>query len=126
MLRRGHLPQFRLYRVAQGFVRGQSFYHTGLGIGFAVPAGFALDNTQAAVLASGTDGTALRFDSATLNAGETLTAYLNSGWVNGLQASSIRTLTVSGLPDGTLIHGTGRVRDVTGAGARAGVTIAVN
>jgi uncharacterized repeat protein (TIGR01451 family) len=35
-------------------------------------------------------------------------------------------VTVSGLPDGTLIRGTARVRDVAGAAARAGVATAVN
>ena len=34
-------------------------------------------------------------------------------------------VTVSGLPDGTLLHGTARVRDVAGAAARAGVTTVV-
>jgi uncharacterized repeat protein (TIGR01451 family) len=34
-------------------------------------------------------------------------------------------VTVSGLPDGYLIHGTARVRDVAGAAARAGVTTPV-
>jgi len=84
--------------TAQGFVRGLDFYHTGLGIAFAVTPGFSLDNTQAAVLAVGADGTALRFDSATLRAGETLDAYLRSGWVNGLQTGTIRPLTIAGLP----------------------------
>ncbi|MGV8839373.1 MAG: M48 family metalloprotease [Bauldia sp.] len=84
--------------TAQGFVRGLNFYHTGLGITFAVSPGYNLDNTQAAVLASGADGTALRFDSAPLRAGETLDAYLRSGWVNGLQPSTIRPMTIGGLP----------------------------
>jgi uncharacterized repeat protein (TIGR01451 family) len=35
-------------------------------------------------------------------------------------------VTVAGLPDGTLIHATARVRDVVGSAARAGVTTAVN
>jgi len=83
---------------AQGFVRGLNFYHTGLGIGFAVTPGFSLDNTQAAVLAVGPDGMALRFDASTLRPGETLDAFLRSGWVNGLQTSTIRPFTISGLP----------------------------
>jgi uncharacterized repeat protein (TIGR01451 family) len=35
-------------------------------------------------------------------------------------------VTVAGLPDGTLIHATARVRDVVGSAARAGITTAVN
>ncbi len=82
----------------QGFVRGRAFYHATLGIAFAVPEGFVLDNTLSAVLAIDADGTALRFDSVTLGAGESLAAYLNSGWVSGLRTGSIRALTIDGLP----------------------------
>ncbi|MGD9738257.1 MAG: M48 family metalloprotease [Bauldia sp.] len=83
---------------AEGFIRGRNFYHPDLGIGFAVPDGFVLDNTQSAVLAMGADGTALRFDSVTLSGRETLNAYLTSGWVNGLDQSSIRATTIGGMP----------------------------
>lgn len=84
--------------AAQGFIRGLNFYHTRLGIGFAVSPGYSLDNTQAAVLAVGPDGVALRFDAATLGPGETLDAYLRSGWVNGLQTATIQPLSIAGLP----------------------------
>lgn len=83
---------------AEGFIRGRNFYHPALGIGFGVPEGFVLDNTQSAVLAMGEDGTALRFDSVTLSRGETLDAYLKSGWVNGLDPSSIQATAIGGLP----------------------------
>ncbi|MCX5494644.1 M48 family metalloprotease [Kaistia dalseonensis] len=82
---------------SQGFVRGKLFLHPSLGVGFAVPDGFVLDNTSDAVLATGPDGTALRFDGANLPPGTSLTDYLASGWVNGLDKASIRTFTVNGL-----------------------------
>lgn len=82
---------------SQGFVRGKTFLHPTLGVGFVVPEGFVLDNTSDAVLATGPDGTALRFDGANLPAGSSLSAYIASGWVNGLDAGSIRTFTVNGL-----------------------------
>jgi predicted Zn-dependent protease len=82
----------------QGYVRDRSFVHPSLGIGFTVPEGFVIDNTSDAVLATGTDGTALRFDAVRLAAGADLGAYLNSGWVNGLDQGSIRRFTVGGLP----------------------------
>lgn len=81
----------------QGFVRGRSFYHAGLAITFSVPDGYALDNTQEAVLATGSDGTALRFDAVTVAPDQSLTDYLQSGWVNGLDPSTIRSTTISGL-----------------------------
>ncbi|MBB3931455.1 putative Zn-dependent protease [Kaistia hirudinis] len=82
---------------SQGFVRGKTFLHPTLGIGFAVPDGFVLDNTSDAVLATGPDGTALRFDGANLPAGSSLATYIASGWVNGLDAASIKTFQVNGL-----------------------------
>ena len=82
---------------SQGFVRGKTFLHPTLGVGFAVPDGFVLDNTSDAVLATGPDGTALRFDGANLPAGSSLATYIASGWVNGLDANSIRTFDINGL-----------------------------
>ncbi|HWJ74944.1 MAG TPA: M48 family metalloprotease [Kaistia sp.] len=82
---------------SQGFVRGKTFMHPSLGVGFAVPDGFVLDNTSDAVLATGPDGTALRFDGANLPAGSSLAAYIASGWVNGLDTTTIKTFTVNGL-----------------------------
>jgi predicted Zn-dependent protease len=81
---------------SQGFVRDRKFLHPGLAIGFAVPAGFILDNTSEAVLATGPDGTALRFDAVTLGSATDITAYLKSGWVNGLDQRSIQTFTANG------------------------------
>ncbi len=82
----------------QGFVRGRVFYHADLAIAFAVADGFTLDNTQEAVLATAGDGTALRFDAVGIPPGQSLADYLRSGWVNGLDAGSVRDLTINGLP----------------------------
>ncbi len=82
---------------SQGFVRDRMFIHPGLAIGFAVPEGFVIDNTSDAVLATGVDGTALRFDAVGLAQGTDLADYLKSGWINGLDASSIRSFSVNGL-----------------------------
>ena len=82
----------------QGFVRGRSFLHKALGIGFTVPDGFTLENTPQAVLASDGKGTALRFDGADLASSESLPDYIQSGWINGLVENSIRHTTVNGLP----------------------------
>ena len=82
---------------AQGFVRGRNFYHAQLAIGFAVAGGFVLDNTQEAVLATGSDGTALRFDAVGVAPDPSLTDYLLSGWINGLDRASVHDLTINGL-----------------------------
>jgi predicted Zn-dependent protease len=81
----------------QGFVRDRAFIHPGLGIGFTVPEGFVIDNTSEAVLATGVDGTALRFDAVGLAQGTDLSEYLKSGWINGLDETSIRSFAVNGL-----------------------------
>lgn len=80
----------------EGFIRGRSFQHRGLGIAFTVPAGYMLENTKQAVLASDGDGTALRFDGTNVPADMNLADYLKSGWVNGLIAASVREVTIAG------------------------------
>ena len=82
---------------AQGFVRERSYVHPRLGVGFTVPEGFIIDNASDAVLATGVNGTALRFDAVGLGRGTDLADYLKSGWVNGLDESSITSFSVNGL-----------------------------
>ena len=85
----------------EGFVRGTKFVHPGLGIAFDVPEGFSIDNTAVAVLATGPGDAAIRFDGAKLNPNIPIADYLASGWVGGLDASSIRPLTINGLEAAT-------------------------
>jgi predicted Zn-dependent protease len=82
----------------EGFIRGRSFLHKALGISFTVPQGFVLENSPEAVLASNSSGTALRFDGADLTDFASLSAYMTSGWINGLVRDSVREDTVNGLP----------------------------
>ena len=83
---------------SQGYVRERTFIHPTLGVGFTVPDGFVIDNASDAVLATGADGTALRFDAVALVRGADLGQYLASGWVNGLKESSIARFSVNGMP----------------------------
>ncbi|HZP21784.1 MAG TPA: M48 family metalloprotease, partial [Bauldia sp.] len=85
----------------QGYVRDRTFVHPTLGVSFTVPPGFVIDNTADAVLATGTDGTALRFDAVAVPAGTSLADYLASGWVNGLVEGSVRTFSVHDLSAAT-------------------------
>ncbi|WP_206682724.1 M48 family metalloprotease [Chthonobacter albigriseus] len=82
----------------EGYVRGREFLHAKLGLGFTVPAGFQLENTARAVLATDRGGTAMRFDGAEVKAGGDLVGYLTSGWINGLDPASVRTISLNGLP----------------------------
>ncbi len=81
---------------SEGFIRERSFLHRGLGIAFTVPAGYMLENTKQAVLATDGSGTALRFDGTNVPASMNLADYLRSGWVNGLIADSVRETKIAG------------------------------
>ncbi len=80
----------------EGFVRGSTFLHPKLGIAFAVPSNFVIDNTAAAVTATGPGDMAIRFDGVSLNAKVSLPDYIRSGWVTGLDPTSVRTETING------------------------------
>jgi predicted Zn-dependent protease len=85
----------------EGYVRGQTFLHGGLGIRFDVPADFRIDNKVEAVLATGPGETAVRFDGVAAGETSSLTNYLTSGWVAGLQPETVRETTVNGLAAAT-------------------------
>jgi predicted Zn-dependent protease len=80
----------------EGYVRGNRFLHPGLGLTFSVPAGFMIDNSAAAVTAAGPGDIAVRFDGVALDPRTPLTDYVRSGWVSGLDPSSIRQTTFNG------------------------------
>jgi predicted Zn-dependent protease len=81
----------------EGYVRGRTFLHPTLRIRFEVPAGFEIDNTAEAVLATGPGDIAIRFDGVEAEGGLSLADYMRSGWVTGLDESSIRPAEVAGL-----------------------------
>ncbi|MGF7006399.1 M48 family metalloprotease [Aminobacter sp. BE322] len=79
----------------EGYVRGTNFLHPKLGISFAVPQGFIIDNTAAAVTATGPGNIAIRFDGVSIN-NMSLTDYIRSGWVAGLDPASVQAQTING------------------------------
>lgn len=86
----------------EGFVRGNVFSHSGLGVTFSAPAGSRLDNQPKAVIVTGPGDAATRFDAAVIGRFQSLEAYLKSGWVNGLKEESVAlTTTASGLAAAT-------------------------
>ena len=80
----------------EGFVRGLTFMHQKLGVAFSVPESFVIDNTAAAVTAAGPGDVAIRFDGVSIDRRVSLADYVRSGWVAGLDASSIRSTTING------------------------------
>ncbi|PZO77770.1 MAG: metalloprotease [Mesorhizobium amorphae] len=83
-------------KAEEGFVRGLTFLHPKLGVAFSVPEGFTIDNAAAAVTATGPGDTALRFDGVALAPDVTLESYLRSGWVAGLDPTSVKPATIGG------------------------------
>lgn len=82
----------------EGFVRGRNFSHAGLGITFQAPEGFQIDNQPKAVMVSGPNDIATRFDATVASARVNLKEYLNSGWITGLVQETIREEQINGLP----------------------------
>jgi predicted Zn-dependent protease len=80
----------------EGYVRDNTFMHPGLGVTFTVPSNFVIDNSAAAVTATGPGEMAIRFDGVSLDKNVTLTDYIRSGWVTGLDPASVRTDTING------------------------------
>src|SRR5581483_10748880 len=87
---------------SEGFVRGRKFLHPKLGFTFTAPEGFVLDNTAQAVFGVKEGGAqALRLDVVRVPAEQTLPDYLQSGWIENIDAKSVEELTVGGFPAAT-------------------------
>ena len=81
----------------EGFVRGRVFSHAGLGVTFKAPSGFQIDNQSKAVLVSGPNDLATRFDATVVSTRTSLKDYLRSGWITGLVEETIREEPLNGL-----------------------------
>ncbi|MCB2107990.1 MAG: M48 family metalloprotease [Rhodobacteraceae bacterium] len=92
---------------SQGFVRGQTFIHTGLSITFTVPDGFTLRNSTENVTAQDKYGSAIVFDMAPVQRSRTLIEYLQNEWVTDIRLSGLENLQVNGMAAAT---GTARVQ----------------
>jgi predicted Zn-dependent protease len=87
---------------SEGLVRGRHFLHPRLGFTFVAPEGFTLDNTAQAILGvKEGGGQALRLDVVRVPNEQTLPDYLNSGWIENVDAKSIESATISGFPAAT-------------------------
>lgn len=83
----------------EGFVRGRRFVHPKLGFTFVAPDGFTLENTAQAILGvKEGGGQALRLDVVRVAAEQSLADYLNSGWIENIDASSVEEIAINGLP----------------------------
>jgi predicted Zn-dependent protease len=83
----------------EGLVRGRRYLNTRFGIGFSVPEAFRLEADGETVVGFTADNAqAIRFDSVTLEAGQTLQSYVGSEWISGVKTGAIEPTTVAGMP----------------------------
>ncbi len=85
----------------EGYVRGRTFLHPGLGVVFTVPPGFVIDNSAEAVTAAGPGDIAVRFDGVAVSKRTNTADYIKSGWVVGLDEASITPTKINGLDAAT-------------------------
>ncbi len=87
---------------SEGFVRGRRFLHPKLGFTFLAPPNFTLDNTAQAVLGLKDGGEeAMRLDVVTVPGEQPLARYLDSGWIEGVDPTSLRAFRINGFPAAT-------------------------
>ncbi len=84
---------------SEGSIRGRKFLHGRLGFAFLAPEGFVLENSSRALLGVTSGGDeALRLDSVKVAPATTLQAYMTSGWIDGLEESSIEAAEINNSP----------------------------
>ncbi len=80
----------------QGFVRGQTFWHPGMGFTFSVPSGYVIANNPAEIVARDpASGTIVLFDSATAPSTDPMT-YLSQVWMKGDAINTPESIVVNG------------------------------
>ncbi len=84
---------------SEGVIRTNHFTHPKLEFSFTAPSGFVLENSPQALLGLSHDGSeSLRLDSVRLPGSTPLDDYLASGWIEGLDKSSVVPGTVNAFP----------------------------
>lgn len=82
-----------------GVVRGRTYLNSALQISFTAPEGFGLEAARDMVIGVSANGSqALRFDSVTLKADQTLQSYVAAGWIDGVETTVVETLDIAGQP----------------------------
>ena len=85
-----------------GFVRGNSFVHPGLGIGFTVPQGFSLLNGAEQVAAKGPGGAIMLFDGGRAPGVRDPADFLAQA-LQGSRTQGVQRLDINGLPAATAV-----------------------
>ena len=83
--------------AAQGFARGQDFYHTTMGFAFTVPQGFRIANQPDSVAAVSKTGAVMLFDMVSHDLSSDPAAYIGQVWmkdqpINGVEKTMINDM----------------------------------
>ena len=87
----------------QGYVRGRNFSHPKLKFSFDAPPGFAMQNSQAAVIGRAKGGSAmLQFDGGKMSSAQrSLATYVKNDWAPNIGLGNVETFTVNGMEAAT-------------------------
>jgi predicted Zn-dependent protease len=81
----------------QGFVRGRSFIHPGIGFRFDVPSGFTLKNQPSQVVATDRTGAVIIYDMGGVQAATDPMTYLTQLWMKGQKISGAENIKINGM-----------------------------
>ncbi len=103
-----HAPYLRMIdgmtygdSAAQGFVRGNDFYHPELGFKFSVPQGYKLKNNPSNIIATSKNGAAIIFDFASNKSRSTAGSFIRNTWMKDKKISKIENIKVNGMDAAT-------------------------
>jgi len=82
---------------AQGFERGNMFYHPKMGFAFSVPQGFQLQNNPSELIAVHSSGALFILDAGRDNQGRDPLAYLTQNWMKDKPPADAENITINGL-----------------------------
>lgn len=86
----------------QGYVRGQGFFHPGMGFGFEAPAGYRIVNQPAQVVAaSRNSGVIMVFDLVSNKGQGDPLSYMTGSWMKGEPLDKPERVTIGGMPAAT-------------------------
>jgi predicted Zn-dependent protease len=91
---------------AQGAIAGKRYIQPTAKFTFTVPDNYTLQSSKGAVVGVAGDGEAVRFDSAEVPSNMTLSDYLKSGWIAGLQPETIKAQSINGLDTASAVAAT--------------------
>lgn len=89
--------------AAQGFVRGTSFLHPGMGFAFDVPSRYQLSNQPDRIVLAGNSGAVAIFDGVDNPQNLSPDSYLQLVWLKGEAVKGLERITVNGMPGATAI-----------------------